>query len=199
MGNLKIYWIIVLTVFLSLFSNKGNAQDLSSSSGSLSTSSSSSSGNIVAIKEPALKQVETISIQEDPTNELGLIYSVKKIEEAKKLIETNSFQEAEQLLIQINDWLISSSEYHYELFQTFSKNYKEQDKSKLEKAHALDFANLRDQCYFLLAKTYISQSKTKPAIKLLVDIIKSQPDSELSLKAYKLIQDIKFSDKQATP
>ena len=81
------------------------------------------------------------------------------------------------------------------MFQVLSKKTKTITASKVEKAHALDFGQLRDQSYFLLAKVYIGQNKLKEAVKLLTEIIKSQSDSNLGLEAYKTLQEIKFSDK----
>ncbi len=198
MNYLKTFQALVFTAIfsLSLISSLKAQEKIIVPLSPPAQTTTSSSGNQVTIKnQPAAIKSAPISVQEDPSNELGLIYSVKKLEEATKLIENNNLNDAEILLASIKDWLTEAAEHHYSLFQTLSKNYKNQNISKIEKAHALDFANLRDQSYFLLAKVYIGQNKLKPAIKLLLDIIKSQPDSELSQKAYKLIQDIKFSDK----
>ena len=146
-------------------------------------------------KEEVQKVNEPKSIQEDTSNELGLIYSSKKLEEASGLIQKGDFLEAEKLLLGIKEWLTDATEYHYQLFQILSKRAKTVNPSKVEKAHALDFGQLRDQCYFLLAKIYIGENKLKEAVKLLTEIIKSQSDSNLGLEAYKTLQEIKFSDK----
>ena len=141
------------------------------------------------------KQNMPLSVQEDFQNQLGLIYSVKKIEDASGLIKAGNIQEAEKLLLISKDWLTEATDYHYALSQALSKQLKTAFASKIEKAHTLDFAQTRDQCYFLLSKVYIIQGKLQEAIKLLVDIVKSQPDSQIGLEAYKLLQEIKFSDK----
>ena len=136
-----------------------------------------------------------VSVQEDPGNKLGLIYSVKKLEEASALLKDGKLNEAEKNLTDAKQWLTDLSNYHYDLYEVFKKHPKTLNNSKIEKAHALDFAKARDQAYFLLAKLYIAQNKLKESVDLLVGIIKSQPDSELAHESYKLLQQIKFSDK----
>lgn len=136
-----------------------------------------------------------ISVQEDTKNKLGLIYSVKKLEQASSLIKEGKINDAEKILLGAKEWLTQAADLHFELFQPLSKNFKTISESKIEKAHALDFARVRDQTYYLLARVYILQNKHASAVKLLVEVIKSQPDSELAYEAYKTLQEIKFSDK----
>ena len=146
-------------------------------------------------KNPLASTTNVFSIQEDASNKLGLIYSVKKLEEASVLVKDGKLNEAEKILLDTKNWLTESSDYHYNLFEVLKKQPKTISTSKIEKAHALDFAKARDQAYFLLAKVYIIQNKYREAVNLLVDVIKSQPNSDLSNQAYRLLQQIKFSDK----
>ena len=95
------------------------------------------------------ENVNLVSVQDDPKNTLGLIYSIKQIEQASTLLKDGKTEDAEKLLLGVKNWLTDASENHYKLFQTFSKNQKKTKSAKLEKAHALDFANARDRCYFL--------------------------------------------------
>ena len=138
---------------------------------------------------------ESISVQEDPKNELGLINAVKNIEKTSELIKNNNYSDAEKILVEVKEWLTDVTDFHFNLYKVFEKNPKMQSRAKIEKAHALDFGRVRDQSYYLLAKVYIAQNKLKEAVKLLVEIVKSQPDSELGQEAYKTLVDIKFSDK----
>ena len=135
-----------------------------------------------------------LSVQEDPENQLGLIFWVKKLEEATRFLKEEKDQDAEKILTNAKSYLTDATEYHYNLFQVLSKQPKTSSQSKIEKAHALDFGGLRDQSYYLLAQVYIRQNKLKEAVKLLIEVVKSQGDSELGHKAYKALQDIKFSD-----
>ncbi len=147
---------------------------------------------------PQVNVNESINVQEDLQNQLGLIYTVKKLDVARKFIEEGNYEEAEKILVEAKSWLTDATEFHYNLFQTFNKQQKNVGFSKIEKAHAADFGQVRDQAYFLLAKTYIGQNKLKEGISLLVEIIKSQSGSLLAEQAYKTLQDIKFSDKAKT-
>lgn len=168
----KIFFVIVLTVSCVLLTNKQN------------------------FCYPQTKtETKQESILEDPSNQLGLIYWARKLEEATSLLKQEKIQEAEKILISTKEWLTDATEYHYNLFQSLSKNPKNINLSKIERAHAFDYGQIRDQSSYLLAQAYIKQNKLKEGVKLLVEIIKSQPDSELGHNAYKTLQDIKFSDK----
>ena len=144
---------------------------------------------------PTVKvEQKLISVQEDPQNQLGLIFVSNKIDEAKKLLESGSLEEAEKILLENKKWIEEITEYHYSLFQIFNKQPGNSSKAKIEQAHALDFGHLRDQIYFLLAKVYIVQNKFKDALPLLVGIVKSQDGSSLATDAYKALIEMKFSD-----
>ncbi len=136
-----------------------------------------------------------VSVQEDPNNKLGLISIIRKIEEASTLLKEGKINEAEKILLTTKSWLTDFSNYHYDLYEILKKQPKTISASKIEKAHALDFARVRDQSNFLLARVYIIQNKLKEAVDLLIQIIKSQPGSDLANESYKVLQGIKFSDK----
>ena len=136
-----------------------------------------------------------ISVQEEENNPLGLVYSAKKIEEAKLLIEENNFPEAENILKETSDWLTSATELHYTLHKTLSTQKNRFTEAKFEKAHALDFGRLRDESYILLAKVYFSENKLKESVSLLTEVVKSQIGQPLGDEAFRILQRIKFSDK----
>ena len=152
---------------------------------------------IAEIKQgSAIESKSTIvSVQEEESNSLGLIYSAKKIEEAKILLQEKNPAEAEKILKDLKEWLTTATELHYNLYKILSDKQNKTIESKFEKAHALDFGKLRDESCFWLAKTYILQNKPKDAISILVEIIKSQIGQPLGEQSYKLLQEIKFSDK----
>ena len=138
---------------------------------------------------------QPLSVQEDLQNKLGLIFTVKKLDEARKLIEDGNYEEAEKILIDAKKWLTDATELHYNLYQIYNRQQKNIGLAKIEKAHAADFGHVRDQSYFLLAKAYIGGNKLREAVSMLVEIIKSQNGTILSEQAYKTLQEIKFSDK----
>ncbi|OGI19087.1 MAG: hypothetical protein A3B68_07780 [Candidatus Melainabacteria bacterium RIFCSPHIGHO2_02_FULL_34_12] len=151
---------------------------------------SSSSGTV---KTPAPKTY--LSVHEDPINQLGLIHSANQIKEAEILLNEGKINEAEKIINEINDWLSDATKYHFDLFQILSKDVKTSNASKIEKAHTIDFGNLRDESSVLFAKILIKKGKQKDAVGILVKVMKSQSDSELGKKAYKMLQGIKFSDR----
>ena len=125
---------------------------------------------------------------------LSLRYAEKKIEEASKLFQKGDLDQAYKVLFPITEWLTQATQLHYELFQVLSKHTQTATTSKVEKIQALDFGQLRDRSYFLLANIYISQNKLQEAVNILAEVIKSQPDSELGLESYKKLQEVNFSD-----
>ena len=165
----------------------------------LSTRATSQTTDNTTIPISQNSQVEPrpsiVSIQEEENNFLGLVYSAAKIEEAKILINDKNYADAEKTLKEVNDWLISATELHYNLHKVFTTQKNKITESKIEKAHALDFGKLRDESYLLLAQVYILQNKIKEAVPLLAEIIKSQIGKPLGEEAYNLLQTIKFSDK----
>ena len=184
--------IIVFTVTFYLVTLSAYSQTTSSNTPTpLPTLTSTPNPTLTPIPTP---KPQPLSVQEDTENQLGLIFSVKKIEEANILFGEGKIDEAEKKLNEIKNWLINATDYHYNLHQIFNKNNRTQQAAKIEKAHALDFGNLRDQAFYLLAKIYISQNKLKDAAKMLTEIVKSQPESELGKSAYKTLIEIKFSD-----
>ena len=141
------------------------------------------------------QQIKPTSVQENPQNELGLIYFANRIEAGKKYLEENNLTEAEKILKSATEELTDITQLHFDLFQSLNKYPLKNLEAKMEKAHAIDFGKLRDQSSFLLAKTYIEEKKLKDALKLLVEIIKSQPNSEIGKESYKALIELNFSDK----
>ena len=135
-----------------------------------------------------------ITVQEDPNNSLGIIYASNKLNQVTQQLTNGNLDEAIKELEELSTWLTNATDNHYELYSSFSKNAELKSASKLEKAYAHDFAELRDKSYYLLAQSYIRQNKLRKAVELLVKIVSSQPDSELGNEAYKSLQKIRFSD-----
>jgi predicted nucleic acid-binding protein len=188
----NLYTALVFTALIFLSVNNSFAQEEKKENTNVQEEN-----KIEENQEEKNKKNESESVQEDTKNELGLIYSAKKLEEANNLIKENKYPEAEKLIIPIKEWLTESTEMHYSVYQIYNKQDKHtsQEYGKVERAHAIDFGQLRDQSYYLLAKVYIAQNKIKDAARLLVFIIKSEPNTGLGKESYKLLQDIRFSDR----
>lgn len=136
----------------------------------------------------------TITVQEDPSNKLGLLHARTNLEKATKHLEAGEVEKAEKILLTVSEDLTKRTENHFDLYQIYSKNIKTIDRGRIEKAYAKDFGTLRDHSFFLLAQVHIVKNKLPEASELLVEIIKSQSTSELGENAYKKLQEIRFSD-----
>lgn len=180
----KFYSTLVFTTILFVFCFSGSNLFAQTSSGL----------TMNALIPEKKTETKIISVQEDSGNQLGLIYTSQKLEEASVHIKNKRYPEAEQIIITAKDWLTSATDYHFMLYEAFSKYPKFSNITRLEKAHAIDFAKLRDQAYFMLARLYITEGKLQDAVSFLVEIVGSQTDSKLGIDSYKLLQKLKFSD-----
>lgn len=148
----------------------------------------------VAMVDTSKNDTGINSVQLDINNSLGIAYSVTVLEDSVALANNNNLQEAEKKLSEISVWLTDATEYHFDLFKIYSQDSNTLSQSKMQKAYAHDFAELRDKAYFELAKVYIKQNKPKEAVKYLVEIIKSQSNSELGKKSQNILKKIRFVD-----
>jgi hypothetical protein len=65
----------------------------------------------------------------------------------------------------------------------------------LERDLALKFAIYRDQVIYQLALLDIEDKKTQKAVEKLVNVVRSQPKTQLGFSAYQVLQEIGFTYK----
>ncbi len=131
----------------------------------------------------------------NPKNTLGVTYAKNVIDKAKFYIEEEDYDSAKEALNSINDWVYEATEYHTNLFKTLQGVDNSEAQADIERDLAMKFAILRDKLLFLNAKVFIANGKKPQAVKNLVNVVRSQPSTDLGFKAYDLLQDIGFTYK----
>ncbi len=132
---------------------------------------------------------------DNPENPFGFADAQKKLNATAALIEKKDYAMAKSLLLPLKDWLVESTESHISLYKALNNVPSAKVQAELEKQVALEFALLRDKAFFQLGKIYLAENDSRTGIKMLIEVVKSQPRSETGLKAYELLQEIGFTQK----
>ncbi len=138
---------------------------------------------------------EKLPALDNPGNPYGITAAEKQLNDTAMLIEQGQLATAEQQLNPLKDWLVQSTEAHIGLYKALNKIPSAQVQSELEKQVALEFGQMRDKALFQLARIYQSKNDNLNAIKLYVEVIKSQPSSQIGLKSYNHLQEMGFTQK----
>lgn len=148
-----------------------------------------------AFAQEAVKaqQKASANITAEINNPVGTAYAENSIKKAESFIKSNNFASAKQMLEQVAGWVSAAAEYHTDLFRTLKKLENADAQANIERELAIKFATMRDKISFLQAQVYIHSGQKRNAVENLVDVVKSQPDSELGFQAYRLLQDIGFT------
>ncbi len=154
---------------------------------------------ILLISVPAFAQSQIVSTEkidvatDQPKNILGTAYAENMIKIIEKQINANNYAVAKQNTDSIYEWVSDAAEYHTELFKTLKKLENADKQANIERELAIKFAVMRDKLLFLQAKIFIFDNNLKKAVENLVEVVKSQPETELGFKAYKMLQEIGFT------
>ncbi|HBG48436.1 MAG TPA: hypothetical protein DDW90_02810 [Cyanobacteria bacterium UBA9971] len=140
-----------------------------------------------------LQQKASIKITNDVKNTLGTAYAENSIKKTEAYIKANNYAAAKQTLNTVNQWVSDAAEYHTDLFKTLKKVDNADAQANIERDLAIKFATMRDKIWFLQAQIYIHDGQKREAVENLVDVVSSQPTSELGFQAYKLLQNIGFT------
>lgn len=140
-------------------------------------------------------QVAAKSLISDPQNKLGLAYPYIQLEQSKELLKKKDIAGAKAIVEPLSEWLTKLTEYHIELFKKLNSIDTAKNQAQIEKRLALDSALLRDKAYYQLALIYLGENNEKDAIKYFLEVIKSQPQTELGMKSYEILQQIGFTEK----
>ena len=151
---------------------------------------------------PAQPKVEELkgtpkakSLVADPKNKLGLAYPYIQLEKSKELLKKKDIAGAKVIVEPIAKWLTDLTEYHIQLFKKLNNIDTAKNQAQVEKKLALDAALLRDKAFYQLALKYLGENKEKEAVKYFIEVIKSQPKTELGMKSYEILQQIGFTEK----
>ena len=131
----------------------------------------------------------------DPNNILGVRYAENAVKKAEFYVEEGDIQSAQEALKSIGDWIYKATEYHTDLYQALTKVNNSEVQADIERDLAIQFAVLRDRTLFLESKVFLANGKKREAVENLVEVVRSQPGTELGFKAYKSLQDIGFTYK----
>ena len=152
------------------------------------------------ISFPAYSQMITqapfkaaVNITIDAKNPLGTIYAENSIKKAEFYIKSNNYTAAKQTVDSINQWVFDATEYHTDLFKTLKKVENADVQANIERDLAIKFAIMRDKVLFLQAQIFIHNGQKINAVENLIEVVKSQPNTELGFQAYKILQDIGFT------
>jgi hypothetical protein len=161
---------------------------------------------LLAEPEPTALNVETPKISKEnpphkhpaldnPTNPLGLADPINKLANINLLLDKKEFLVAKGSLVPLRQWLIDATEAHINLYKTLDNVSTAQSQAELEKQLAFQFAVMRDKAMFAMARVWVHEHDYRNAIKDLVEVIKSEPRSDLGFRAYGLLQEIGFTEK----
>ncbi|MBK8189904.1 MAG: hypothetical protein IPK79_05575 [Vampirovibrionales bacterium] len=132
---------------------------------------------------------------DNPKNPFGLADAEKRLNETAQLIEKKDYGSARAKLTPLKEWLMTSTEAHISIYKALSNVPAARVQSELEKQVALEFAKMRDKAFFQMGKILIAEQQPQEAIKLLTEVIKSQPRSEMGMAAYETLQEMGFTQK----
>jgi hypothetical protein len=120
-----------------------------------------------------------------------------RLEELRSQAGTMRPLEYQEALNQYYQWVADLADAHWKLAQTFAKNEATKAQSASEKQLCQKFGGLKRQAMLLKAQFLISQRRYPEALPPLVDIVNAEPRTATGQAAYKLLQDIGFSQQAA--
>lgn len=131
----------------------------------------------------------------DPENPLGAVYAENAVSKIEFYVEEGDLDSAREELDKINDWIYKATEYHTDLYRALNKAKNSEVQANIERELAIKFAVLRDRTLYLGSKVLLANGKKQEAVKNLVEVVRSQPNTELGFKAYRSLQEIGFTYK----
>jgi hypothetical protein len=129
------------------------------------------------------------------SNPIGLVNAEDSINKVTALIQKNKTAEAKIIIEPLMEWLEDVTEYHTNLYRVLKEIDTAKVQADLERELALKSAILRDKAAYQLAILYIQEKNLKEAVNRLVDIVRSQPKTQLGFSAYQTLQQIGFTYK----
>jgi hypothetical protein len=125
---------------------------------------------------------------------MGLMHAKLALQSAQTLLTQKQATQALAKLVPLNEWLITATEAHIDLYKALNKTPSARVQAEFEKRLALEFAELRDKTLLALGQAYLANQQPQQAIKPLVAVVQSQARSSTGLKAYETLQALGFTE-----
>lgn len=160
----------------------------------------------IAIPTPELEEVPPLVIEDplpkipdnsridNPQNKMGLAYAANELNKVLDLQKSKSYTSALLLSKELDAWLIDATETHIDLYQTLNRVPSARVQASFEKKLGLEFAKLRDRNLLALGELYRAMGMERKSVRPLVQLVQSQSRTELGLKAYKILQEMGFTE-----
>ena len=146
------------------------------------------------VEEDPLPKLPAHTRVDNPTNKMGLAFAAEELNKVMDLQKKGQTVQAVVLSKDLDAWLIDATETHIELYQVLTRVPSARVQAAFEKKLGLEFAKLRDRNLLALAQLYRDLGQDRKAVRPLVQLIQSQSRTELGLQAYKLLQDMGFTE-----
>ena len=206
---IKVFLVVLICSNISLANAQNSNQQVESPFNHQQNETVHSIPNNTSQKEslPLVKPVTTIkkTVKKyenpivDPSNTLGTAYSESLISKTNTYIKQNNIVAAKATIEPVVKWLQQATEYHTYLYRVLKDIDSAKTQADLERELALKFAVARDKAAYQYALLLIEDKKYQPAVDKLVEVIRSQPNSQLGFAAYEVLQQIGFTYKVIIP
>jgi hypothetical protein len=120
--------------------------------------------------------------------------AIARLEELRNLMPNSRPKEFFDSVSEYIDWLSDMADAHWKLSQAFGKQDSTKAQAETERQLCLRFGSLKRQATLLKAEFLIGQHRYPEALGPLVDIVTAEPRTETGQNAYRLLQQIGFSD-----
>jgi hypothetical protein len=121
--------------------------------------------------------------------------AIARLEELRNLMPpTTRPGEYQQAINEYCEWLSDMADAHWRLYQAFNKSESTRTQAESERQLNQRFSSLKRQAILLKAEFLIGQKRYPEALAPLVDIAAAEPRSQTGERAYKLLQEIGFSE-----
>lgn len=115
-----------------------------------------------------------------------------RLEELRNMMVNARPKEFEGAVGEYCDWLSDMADAHWKLYQTFGKT-DAKGQAESERQLCLKFGALKRQGMLLKAEFLVAQHRNPEALAPLVDLVAAEPRTETGQTAYRLLQEIGFS------
>jgi len=149
----------------------------------------------ISVSAPKPSECPSLKTFSNRSNPIGLIYAEDAINKTMTLMQNNRLTEAKAVIVPLADWLEDATEFHTNLYKALKDIDTAKSQADLERSLALKSAILRDKAIYQLSLLYIEEKNPKKAVPKLVDVVRSQPKTQLGFSAYQVLQQIGFTYK----